>query len=303
MKLGKKKETLKKKLESGEDIISDVKKEVEEWEKDKTAEIESLKREERFRREFIGNLAHELKTPIHIIQGFISTLQDEPDMDKTTRQKFVEKASKNVDRMINLINDLDVISQLESRQVQLDLDKIHIVKLAEEVIESLELRARERNIRLYIKHDNLPDPYVWADAANLKQVIVNLIINSIVYGNQNGSTKICFFDMGDHVLVEVADDGPGIAEEHISRIFERFYRIDKSRSRNMGGTGLGLSIVKHILEAHVQLAGAQPISVRSELGKGATFSFALLKYSHKNTFKPSELPNSESVHQDNGNSD
>ncbi|MCS6982172.1 MAG: ATP-binding protein [Flavobacteriales bacterium] len=282
MKLGKKKEDLRKKLDSGEDIISDVKKEVEEWEKDKAAEIDALKKEEKFRREFIGNLAHELKTPIHIIQGFISTLQEDPDMDPKIRNNFLEKAARNVDRMINLINDLDTISRLESKQMQLDLDKVNVVKLVEEVFESLEMKARERNIRLYIKHDNLPSPEVLGDAAALRQVLTNLVLNSIVYGNPNGSTKVCFFEMGDHILVEVADDGPGIAPEHLPRIFERFYRVDKSRSRNMGGTGLGLSIVKHIIEAHVESAGALPVNVRSEVGKGATFSFALLRYSARN---------------------
>lgn len=282
MKLGKKKEDLRKKLESGEDIISDVKKEVEEWEKDKAAEIDALKKEEKYRREFIGNLAHELKTPIHIIQGFISTMQEDPYMDSKTRKNFLEKAARNVDRMINLINDLDTISRLESKQMQLDLDKVNVVKLVEEVFESLEMKARERSIRLYIKHDNLPSPEVLGDAAALRQVLTNLVLNSIVYGNTHGSTKVCFFEMGDHILVEVADDGPGIAPEHLPRIFERFYRVDKSRSRNMGGTGLGLSIVKHIIEAHVESAGALPVNVRSEVGKGATFSFALLRYAARN---------------------
>ncbi|MCX7649365.1 MAG: ATP-binding protein [Flavobacteriales bacterium] len=282
MKLGRKKEDLRKKLGSGDDIISDVKKEVEEWEKVKTEEINALKRDEKFRREFIGNLAHELKTPIHIIQGFITTLQDDPDIDLETRKKFIEKAARNVERMISLINDLDTISRLESRQVQLELESVNIVKLVEEVFESLELKARERQIRLYLKHENIGNPHVLGDAASLKQVLINLVYNSIVYGNAGGSTKVCFFEMGDHILVEVADDGPGIAPEHLNRIFERFYRVDKSRSRNMGGTGLGLAIVKHILEAHVESAGAHPINVRSEVGKGATFSFALLKYSQRN---------------------
>lgn len=285
MKIGKKKEDLRKKLDSGDDIISDVANEVKEWEKVKSAEIDALKTEEKFRREFIGNLAHELKTPIHIIQGFITTLQDAPDMDAETRSKFIEKAARNVDRMINLINDLDTISRLESRQVQLELDSVNIVKLVEEVFESLEIKARERNIRIYIKHDNISSPFVYGEAAALKQVLMNLVYNSLVYGNQGGSTKVSFFDMGDHILVEVADDGPGIAPEHLNRIFERFYRVDKSRSRNMGGTGLGLAIVKHILEAHVEMAGAQPINVRSEVGKGATFSFALLKYSERHKAK------------------
>lgn len=297
MKLGKKKEDLRKKLGSGDDIISDVEKEVKEWEKVKAAEIDALKKEEKFRREFIGNLAHELKTPIHIIQGFITTLQDDPDMDAETRKKFIEKAARNVDRMINLIHDLDTISRLESRQLQLELDSVNIVKLVEEVFESLEMKARERNIRLYIKHDNITSPQVLGDAASLKQVLMNLVYNSIVYGNPGGSTKVCFFEMGDHILVEVADDGPGIAPEHLNRIFERFYRIDKSRSRNMGGTGLGLAIVKHILEAHVESAGAHPINVRSEVGKGATFSFALLKYSERHKAKALSANGAEGTHE------
>ena len=230
---------------------------------------------EAYRREFIGNLAHELKTPIFNIQGYISTLIDEEestDEEASIRQKYLNNAEKNIERMISLIHDLDTVSRLESGTTQLEIEKFDIVYMAREILEMQEIRAQEKNIRLQLKENYAPI-YVYGDINSIKQVLTNLVVNSIIYGNENGSTRVSFFDMDENILVEVADDGPGISEEHLSRLFERFYRVDKSRSRNQGGTGLGLAIVKHIIEAH-----RQTINVRSKPGKGATFSFTLKKY-------------------------
>lgn len=274
LKLGQKK-GLKKKIETGEDIIADVNREVLEWANDQSKEIDDLKNMEAYRREFIGNLAHELKTPIFNIQGYISTLIDEEEMsdeDADIRQKYLRNAEKNIERMINLIHDLDTVSKLESAMIHLEIEKFDIVEVAKEVLELQEMRAKERNIRIQLKEPYTPI-YVMGDINNIRQVLTNLVVNSIIYGNEGGSTKISFYDMDENILTEVADDGPGISEEHLSRLFERFYRVDKSRSRNQGGTGLGLAIVKHIIEAH-----RQTINVRSKLGKGATFSFTLKKY-------------------------
>lgn len=275
LKLGQKKAGLKKKIETGEDIIADVNREVVEWANDQSREIDDLKKMEAYRREFIGNLAHELKTPIFNIQGYISTLIDEDEaMDEETsiQQKYLRNAEKNIERMISLIQELDTVSRLESGATQLDIEKFDIVDVTREIIELQEMRAKEKNIRLILKEHYTPI-YVMGDVNSIKQVLTNLVVNSIVYGNEGGSTKISFHDMDENILTEVADDGPGISEEHLPRLFERFYRVDKSRSRNQGGTGLGLAIVKHIMEAH-----RQTINVRSKPNKGATFSFTLKKY-------------------------
>lgn len=275
LKLGQKKAGLKKKIETGEDIIADVNREVVEWAKDQSREIDDLKKMEAYRREFIGNLAHELKTPVFNMQGYISTLIDEEeanDDDASIRQKYLRNAEKNIERMISLIQDLDTVSRLESGTTQLEVEKFDIVEIVREVMELQEMRAKERNIRLQLK-ENYTSIYVVGDVNSIRQVLTNLIVNSIIYGNDGGLTKVSFHDMDEYILTEVADDGPGISEEHLPRLFERFYRVDKSRSRNQGGTGLGLAIVKHIIEAH-----RQTINVRSKPGKGATFSFTLKKY-------------------------
>lgn len=274
LKLGQKKAGLKKKIETGEDIIADVNREVLEWANDQSKEISNLKNMEAYRREFIGNLAHELKTPIFNIQGYISTLidEDEDSGESSLNQKYLRNAEKNVERMINLIHDLDTVSKLESGTIHLEFERFDIVDVAREVLELQEMRAKERNIKILIKENYTPI-YVLGDINSIRQVLTNLVVNSIIYGNEGGTTKISFYDMHENILTEVADDGPGISEEHLSRLFERFYRVDKSRSRNQGGTGLGLAIVKHIIEAH-----RQTINVRSKPGKGATFSFTLKKY-------------------------
>ena len=239
-----------------------------------TKEIARLKQNEAFRKQYLGNVAHELKTPIFNIQGYISTLLDGGLEDDLINRKYLERAEKSIDRLINIVNDLDTISKLENDMNRLKMTRFDIAALAKDITEQLEIEAAKRNIKLSVKGaDSLPSSFwVTADQHFVGQVLVNLVANSIHYGKEGGSTRIKFRDMMDKVLVEVEDTGVGISKEDMPRIFERFYRVDKSRSREQGGTGLGLAIVKHIVEAH-----GERITVRSEMGVGTTFAFALKK--------------------------
>jgi len=264
---------LKNRIRSGGDVIGEVNAEVLQWANRQKSEMEELQKMEAYRRDFIGNLSHELKTPIFNIQGYLSTLVDGGLYDKEIAEKYLQNAEKNVERMISLIEDLDTIHKLESGRIQMDFEKLDLVALAVDLFEMLEMKARNRNVRLQFK-DNYSNPiWVRADRNALRQILTNLLVNSIAYGNDNGQTKVSFYDMDDRMLIEVSDDGPGISEEHLNRLFERFYRVDRSRSRNQGGSGLGLSIVKHLVEAH-----EQTINARSLPGKGSTFSFTMEKW-------------------------
>lgn len=254
------------------DVLSQVKADVEDWDKFNQAEIQRLMGQENYRREFVGNVSHELKTPIFNIQGYLLTLLEGAVNEPEINIKYLEKAVKSVDRMIALIDDLDEITKMESETIKMNLKKVNIVDLVNEVIGSLEMRAKEENITLTVVNPSNKPIWVMADPDRINQVLVNLVMNSIRYGSENGETLIKFFDMHDNILVEVADNGIGIAEEHLPRLFERFYRTDKGRARLSGGTGLGLAIVKHIIEAH-----NQTINVRSTLDVGSTFSFTLKK--------------------------
>ncbi|MCX2478702.1 ATP-binding protein [Pedobacter sp. MC2016-15] len=254
------------------DPINDVEQEVKEWAGAKKNEIDVLKKQEQFRREFLSNVSHEFKTPLFAIQGYIETLQDCLIDDPEMAVKFLQKAEKNVERLSYLINDLDSISKLESGEIPIDYQKFDFVLLAKEVMEGLEDKAKKREISLSFKEKYMHPAFVRADREKIRQVMINLISNSIKYGKEHGSTAIKVFELHDQFLVEVTDDGIGIDEKHLSRLFERFYRIDSHRSREVGGTGLGLAIVKHILEAHQQI-----ITVRSTLQIGTTFAFTLEK--------------------------
>jgi len=254
------------------DPINDVELEVKEWAGAKKQEIDLLKKQEQFRREFLSNVSHEFKTPLFAIQGYIETLQDCLLDDPEMAVKFLKKAEKNVERLSYLINDLDAISKLESGEVPIDYRKFDFVLLAKEVMEGLEDKASKRKVQLSFKEKYMHPAFVNADREKIRQVMINLISNSIKYGKENGSTAIKIFELHDQYLIEVTDDGIGIDEKHLPRLFERFYRIDSHRSREVGGTGLGLAIVKHILEAHQQI-----ISVRSTLQIGTTFAFTLQK--------------------------
>jgi two-component system phosphate regulon sensor histidine kinase PhoR len=251
--------------------IDNVEREAEEWADAKEEELNAYKRDENYRREFIGNVSHELKTPIFNIQGYIQTLLDGGLSDEKINMKYLERTSKSVDRMINIVEDLEVISRLETEDSRLEFHPFNIVDLAKEVIEAFEMKANNMNIKLEINNESQSEVVI-GDKDKIQQVFMNLISNSIKYGKEKGATKIKFFDMEQNMLIEIADDGIGIEEDSLSRLFERFYRVDKNRSREIGGTGLGLAIVKHILEGH-----NQQINVRSTVGIGSTFSFILEK--------------------------
>lgn len=254
--------------------VENIGEELTAWADTNDKEIARLKEAERFRKQYLGNVAHELKTPIFNIQGYISTLLDGGLEDDLINRKYLERAEKSIDRLINIVNDLDTISKLESSMNKLDMERFDVVALAREIAEQAEMEADRKHIRISVKGaENLPSPFwVLADKHYIGQVFVNLIINSIRYGKEGGLTRIRFRDMLDKILVEVEDNGLGIGKEDLPRVFERFYRTDKGRSREQGGTGLGLAIVKHIVEAH-----GERITVRSEPGVGSTFSFTLKK--------------------------
>lgn len=261
-----------KKKKGDNDPIAEVSKEVLEWMRSNQKEIQTLRDQANFRREFLGNVSHELKTPIQSIQGYIHTLLDGALEDKKVNRTFLKKANKGVDRLVDLVDDLTSISEFESKEIQLDITQFDIETLVHEVFEITEQMAKEKKISFGLKQGSENSFVVQADENRIRQVLVNLIVNAIKYGKEGGTVRVGFYDMDKNVLIEVSDDGDGIAEEHLPRLFERFYRTDKGRSRNEGGTGLGLAIVKHIIEAH-----KQTINVRSSIGKGSTFGFTLKK--------------------------
>ncbi|MCS7027330.1 MAG: ATP-binding protein [Bacteroidia bacterium] len=238
-------------------------------------EIKKLKDLEQYRKEFIANVSHELKTPIFAVQGYIDTLLEGAIDDAKFNRIFLQKAMNNAERLVTLVQDLMAISQLETGQLQMEMKPFLIHDLVAETIESLDLQAKSKKITLQmVNPDAVRKTYVIADKERIRQVFVNLISNSIRYGKEGGTTNIYFNVSTRKVKISIEDNGIGIAAEHLPRIFERFYRVDKSRSREGGGTGLGLSIVKHILEAH-----NEPIEVYSEPNVGTTFSFSLDIYS------------------------
>ena len=260
-------------LDMRDDIVEQVNRDVMSWAESQIEEITTLRETDTFRQEFIGNLAHELKTPIFNIQGFILTLLEGGMEDPEINRKFLLKAAKNVERMSGLLEDLDVITKMEAGNLDIELVPFDLLDIIRETMESLEAKAKRNNIQLRLKKGiDGSKIMVKGDAAKLVQVLTNLIVNSINYGEEGGHTEVRYYDADDSVLVEVADTGIGIREADLPRVFERFYRVDKSRSRHAGGSGLGLAIVKHILESH-----GQTISVRSTYGEGSTFSFTLQK--------------------------
>jgi len=258
-------------IEKG-DVLENVSRDVEKWTRDKANEIEILKKNEEFRREFIGNVSHELKTPITTIQGYVLTLLDGGLHDDEINVKYLQRAAKNIDRLIAIVNDLDEISKLESGTMKMNFVSFNFSALVKDVFEFMEIKAEKRRIILDYKNQSDTKIMVHADPDRIRQVLINLIDNSLKYGNRFGSTTISAFDMDEYYLIEVADNGIGIDQADLPRIFERFYRTEKSRSRKLGGTGLGLAIVKHIIEAH-----QQTIHVRSKIDVGTTFSFTLAK--------------------------
>ena len=244
---------------------------VKKWLSERSAEIEHLKDTEQFRRDFLGNVSHELKTPIFNIQGYILTLLEGALEDKEINRKYLLRTEKSVERMISIVEDLESISHLETNVEEIKFGQFDIVATCSAVLDALEDKAKQNAISIVFDKEYKPI-LVQADEQKISQVLTNLLVNSIKYGNQNGITKVHFFDMNDVLLVEVSDDGIGIEEPHLARLCERFYRVDDSRSREKGGTGLGLSIVKHIIESH-----QQTLNIRSTVGVGSTFSFTLKK--------------------------
>jgi len=256
-----------------EDPIGDAEKEVRDWAKQKTIEINQLKAQERFRKEFLSNISHEFKTPLFAIQGYIETLQDGMlEDDPEMAIKFLNKASRNLDRLSYLIHDLDEIARLESGEISIVKEKFDLSALIKETIDDLEYKAKENKIRLNFNLKTNQQINVKGDRKKIQQVLINLIDNSIKYGSKGGETNIKVHLLIDQVLIEITDNGQGIEEKNLPRVFERFFRADKSRSREIGGSGLGLAIVKHIIEAH-----QQNVHVRSTEGIGTTFSFTLEK--------------------------
>ena len=236
-------------------------------------EITTLKSQDAFRKEFLGNVAHELKTPLFTVQGYLSTLSDGALYDEKVNKKYITRATKGVNRLLYIVKDLDLLTQLETQNQALVISNFDIVEHVRNIFELLEIRAAKANISLEFDKDYLFPIEVHADEVRIQQVVTNLIVNSIKYGKEKGTTEVRFEDVDENTItVHIADNGEGIAEEHLPRLFERFYRVDKSGSRKDGGSGLGLSIVKHIVEAH-----QQEMFVESKVDIGSQFSFTLDK--------------------------
>lgn len=246
---------------------------IEEFAKDKKIEIEALKLKEQYRKEFIGNVAHELKTPIFTIQGYISNLLDGAMNDKELLNKYLKRTDNSVERLSYIIKDLDLITQLESSTMNLNISSFNMIDLIFNIFDHLEIKSSKRNIKLVFDKKYNNEILVSADKERIGQVITNLLVNSINYGRDKGTTEVSINDLTkEKLIVRVTDNGEGISEEHLPRLFERFYRVDISRSRKHGGSGLGLAIVKHIIDAH-----NENIYINSKGGVGSEFSFTLQK--------------------------
>lgn len=244
---------------------------VKQFATDKKLEIETLKLQEQYRREYIGNISHELKTPLFTVQSYLLTLLDGGMNDKSIRKKYLERAGKGVERLIYIVQDLDMITKLETGDLHLDFTEFNVVEVVQSVFDLLEMKASTKNIILMFDMKYINPINVYADKEKVLQVVTNLVSNSIKYGKQDGTTEVSIEELTENkVIVRVIDNGEGIAPQHIPRLFERFYRVDKSGDRKVGGSGLGLAIVKHIIEAH-----NERIYVKSELKKGSEFSFTL----------------------------
>jgi len=253
--------------------IEELTREVKKFATSKKLEIEMLKVREQYRREFLGNVSHELKTPLFTVQGYLSTLIDGAMDDKTIRKKYLKRAEKGVERLIYIVEDLDMITKLEVGDLNLEFSEFDIVDLIQNVFDLLEMKADKKKITLAFDNYHIQPIFVKGDKDKIQQVLENLIVNSIKYGKEGGLTEVSVINLTKKkVLVRISDNGEGIEEQNISRLFERFYRVDKSGARSEGGSGLGLAIVKHIIEAH-----KEKIYVESEFGIGSEFSFTLKK--------------------------
>lgn len=252
--------------------IDEVREDVEEWAEQRSSEIELLKKNESFRKEFLQNLSHEFKTPVFAIQGYVDTLLQGAMENPETNKRFLEKTAKNTERLVNLLNDLDEISKLERGELKLHKQYFVIQDLVREVYESLSWKADQKNISFSIKKGCEPPLTVFADEEKIRQVLNNLMDNSIKYGKVGGSTVASMYNTDDkNILIEISDDGMGINEKYLDRVFERFFRTADGRERDVTGSGLGLSICKHIIEAH-----GHNIHVRSKENVGTTIGFTLI---------------------------
>lgn len=258
--------------ESSSNMLKTVERDVAEWAINKNKQIRELRKMEQYRKEFVGNVSHELKTPIFNAQGYIETILDSDLDDPAFIKMYLEKANSNIERLETIVNDLLEISKFETGRIELEKEAFDLVKLIKKVFFQYQHLAQQQQVTLKV-HSEENKIFVYADPKRIMQVLENLISNSIKYGKENGQTDIYFHDLDEQFLIEISDNGPGVSPEHLPRLFERFYRVDKSRTRKIGGTGLGLSIVKNIIQAH-----EQNIEVRSEVGKGTTFTFTLQKY-------------------------
>lgn len=254
------------------DALHAVEVDVMEWSENRGSLVSQLKKQEKYRKEFIGNISHELKTPIFNIQGYVLTLLDGGLEDQSINRTYLERTEKSINRMITIVKDLEVISKLESGELKLFFERFNIIDLINEVLEMQEMRAKKNNIKLVFAQQNDSSKFVYADKKEIFHVLNNLLVNSIKYGRIKGTTHVEVMSMDKKFLIEIRDNGIGIEADNLLRIFERFFRVDKSRSRNMGGSGLGLAIVKHIIDAH-----NQSINVSSTYGEGTSFTFTLDK--------------------------
>lgn len=253
--------------------MATLSREVEKFATDKKMEIEMLKIREEYRREFLGNVSHELKTPLFTVQGYISTLAEGAVKDKSIRKKYLDRAEKGLERLIHIVQDLDMITKLEVGNLNLANAPFDIVEIVQSVFDLLEMEASKKDILLHFDRRYIRPIYVLGDRERIRQVVINLVVNSIKYGKEKGSTEVSVEEIpGGKVTVCIKDDGQGIESQYIPRLFERFFRVDKSGSRQEGGSGLGLAIVKHIIEAHSEV-----VSVTSQIGEGSEFSFTLKK--------------------------
>ncbi len=261
---------------SSKPVTTDMKtltEEIGKFAQDKKVEIDTLKIREEYRKDFLGNVSHELKTPLFTVQGYILTLLDGAMKDPKVNEKYLKRASKGVERLIYIVKDLDLITKLEAGDLRLQKEEFDVIEMIQNVFDLLEMKAAKKEISLTFDMKYAAPIYVLADAEKIQQVLTNLLVNSIKYGHTNGTTEVSVENLiKNKVIVRVTDNGEGIPEQHIPRLFERFYRVDQSGSRKEGGSGLGLSIVKHIIEAH-----GEKIYVESEVEVGSEFSFTLEK--------------------------
>ena len=251
--------------------LEEVKKSLLKFADDKKFEIEKLKDQEKYRREFIGNIAHELKTPLFTVQGYILTLLEREIDDEGLKKKYLKRTSKGLERLVHIVKDLDLITAFESGVKSIEKSKFDLIELIKNVIDLFEMQVKKNNISLSLDGDQSLTFFVEADKERIQQVLTNLIINSLKHSVEKGSIEISVNKLNENkLIVDITDNGEGIEEKHLSRIFERFYRIDKTRNRKLGGSGLGLAIVKHIIQAH-----GERIFVESKFGVGSKFSFTL----------------------------